>query len=462
MAAARNLIPGARYPVRAGEFEGQLIEIVSNVTEPDDSPLRRRIPVRIVRNDVAEEQVYILPRLIHDGNLTPAKMMAQAQAAIATTAPGVAPVVVPLPTTNNPQENTIVSAPTAVLPPLPTASAPAPAAVVHTEVTVAPTLVANDPITDIMDPRLDPYRPDPTVVDRYISRTFPGGKLDTEVLLGYWKTRQNVLFVGDTQAGKSMFIQVLAVLVARLEGYEKPLPIFTLSGSSGVTDFDMFGQITSYADPTTHAERLVQLDGVVEIAATVGGILELDEVAMLPERVTSSLHPLCDDRRQFVNRGKAVAVEGTNGFMPKITKASPNLWILGAYNDGYRGSGALQEAFLNRFKHIQWGYEDVIEKQLIKSPVIRRMGITLRAAYETKAISTPVGTKALEGFTATFFEHGPDYALWEFLGMFPGKDRARAHSILEQNTLVKYLQDEWENRNEDAPDLTGAATDPFD
>ena len=138
MAAARNLIPGARYPVRAGEFEGQLIEIVSNVTEPDDSPLRRRIPVRIVRNDVAEEQVYILPRLIHDGNLTPAKMMAQAQAAIATTAPGVAPVVVPLPTTNNPQENTTVSTPTAVLPPLPTASAPAPAAVVHTEVTVAP------------------------------------------------------------------------------------------------------------------------------------------------------------------------------------------------------------------------------------------------------------------------------------------------------------------------------------
>jgi len=78
MAAAATLIPGARYPVRAGEFEGQLIEIVSNVTEPDDSPLRRRIPVRIVRNGVAEEQVYILPRLIHDGNLTPKRMAEQA------------------------------------------------------------------------------------------------------------------------------------------------------------------------------------------------------------------------------------------------------------------------------------------------------------------------------------------------------------------------------------------------
>lgn len=462
MAAAATLIPGARYPVRAGEFEGQLVEIVSNVTEPDDSPLRRRIPVRIVRNGVAEEQVYILPRLIHDGNLTPKKMAEQAAAAMANAAPGQAPVIVPIPT--NHQENHTVPTATAapastsapVLPPLP----PLPT-VVHTEVTVAPTLVANNPITDIMDPRLDAYRPDRSVVERYIHRTFPGGKLDSDVLLGYWKKRQNVLFVGDTQAGKSMFIQVLACLVADLEGYPKPLPIFTLSGSSGVTDFDMFGQITSYADPTTHAERLVQLDGVVEIAATVGGILELDEVAMLPERVTSSLHPLCDDRRQFVNRGKAVQVEG-DGFMPKITKASPNLWILGAYNDGYRGSGQLQEAFLNRFKHIQWGYEEAIEKQLVASPVIRRMGVTLRAAYETKAISTPIGTKALEGFTATFFEHGPEYALWEFLGMFPGKDRARAEAILEQNTLVKYLADEWEQRNEDAPDLTGVAADPFD
>lgn len=462
MAAAATLIPGARYPVRAGEFEGQLIEIVSNVTEPDDSPLRRRIPVRIVRNGVAEEQVYILPRLIHDGNLTPKRMAEQAAAAMAATAPGQAPVIVPIPT--NQQENPTVptAAPAPVLPPLPTAVTPPVPTVVHTEVTVAPALIVNDPITDMMDPRLDAYRPDPSVVDRYIARTFPGGKLDSEVLLGYWKSRQNVLFVGDTQAGKSMFIQVLAVLVAREEGFPKPLPIFTLSGSSGVTDFDMFGQITSYADPVSHAERLVQLDGVVEIAATVGGILELDEVAMLPERVTSSLHPLCDDRRMFVNRGKAVPVEGSTGLMPKITKASPNLWILGAYNDGYRGSGQLQEAFLNRFKHIQWGYEEAIEKQLIASPVIRRMGVTLRMAYETRAISTPVGTKALEGFTAAFFQHGPEYALWEFLGMFPGKDRARAESILEQNTLVKYLADEWEQRNEDAPDLSGAAADPFD
>lgn len=462
MAAAATLIPGARYPVRAGEFEGQLIEIVSNVTEPDDSPLRRRIPVRIVRNGVAEEQVYILPRLIHDGNLTPKRMAEQAAAAMAATAPGQAPVIVPIPTNQQESPTVPTAAPAPVLPPLPTAVTPPVPTVVHTEVTVAPALIVNDPITDMMDPRLDAYRPDPSVVDRYIARTFPGGKLDSEVLLGYWKSRQNVLFVGDTQAGKSMFIQVLAVLVARGEGFPKPLPIFTLSGSSGVTDFDMFGQITSYADPVSHAERLVQLDGVVEIAATVGGILELDEVAMLPERVTSSLHPLCDDRRMFVNRGKAVPVEGSTGFMPKITKASPNLWILGAYNDGYRGSGQLQEAFLNRFKHIQWGYEEAIEKQLIASPVIRRMGVTLRMAYETRAISTPVGTKALEGFTAAFFQHGPEYALWEFLGMFPGKDRARAESILEQNTLVKYLADEWEQRNEDAPDLSGAAADPFD
>ena len=166
----------------------------------------------------------------------------------------------------------------------------------------------------------------------------------------------------------------------------------------------MFGQITSYADPTTHAERLVQLDGVVEIAATVGGILSWTRWPC--SRACHLLAPPAlrrppPVRQPWQGRGR----RGHQRLHAEDHQGVAEPLILGAYNDGYRAPAPLQEAF-STASGTSSGAEEAIEKQLIKSPVIRRMGITLRAAYETKAISTPVGTKALEGFTATFFEHG--------------------------------------------------------
>lgn len=317
------------------------------------------------------------------------------------------------------------------------------------------TIIDHNPITDMMDPRLDAWRPDPEIVGEYVSRTFPGGYTDIEIGLEYWKVRQNLLLVGDTQAGKSMFFRVLAVLAAKDAGHPKPLPIFTLSGSNGVTDYDLHGQTTAWLDPETGEEKLVHLPGVPDIAARVGGILELDEVAMLPERVTSSLHPLCDDRRQFVNRGRAVKVEN-DGFMPDIVKASEDLWVVGSYNDGYRGSGHLQEAFTNRFVHLPWGYDDAVEEKLISSPTIRVLGKALRASTEARRLTTPCGTKALMVFEDTFRRHGAEFAIWSFLGMFPSKDRSVAQVILADRDFKALLDDEFTQlSSDDLSDLLG-------
>jgi hypothetical protein len=221
----------------------------------------------------------------------------------------------------------------------------------------------------------------------------------------------------------------------------------------------MFGQITSYADPVSHAERLVQLDGVVEIAATVGGILELDEVAMLPERVTSSLHPLCDDRRMFVNRGKAVPVEGSTGFMPKITKASPNLWILGAYNDGYRGSGQLQEAFLNRFSmSIEFPYDREVEQELLYSGRLIDVAFQLRKSYADREITTPVSTSMLMDFEAFALHEdlGFAFAVENFLMKFDPSERQAVTNVLSSNAqaIMADLIDEEEEEEEEPTGIT--------
>lgn len=394
MATAANLIIGNDYPVKAGDLAGQSVTIIDNIPVPDGQENQRKVLVRF-QDDT---EGYILPRLLDDGTVTPGEAQR-------------------------------LGGP---------ASAPTPHTANETKVVTEDSV----PISDPMDPRLDSFRPDPKIVRQYMSRTLPGGRKDTEVLLSYWRDRKNLFLVGDTQSGKTMLVQVIAVLAAKEAGLPKPYPVFTLSGSNGVTDFDLFGQPTAYTDPGTGVERLVWLPGLVDIACRVGGFLYLDEANMMEDRVVSSLNPVCDDRRFFVNRQKAVKVPG-DGFMPEIVPASENLWIIGTYNDGYKGAGALQEAFSNRFIHLPWDYDEAVEKKLIKSVTIREIvADALRTARQSGTIHTPVGTRALQELEHAAFTHGVEYALWAFSGMFPGRDRERVEVILRDRSVESSLQAE--------------------
>lgn len=308
--------------------------------------------------------------------------------------------------------------------------------------TVTPiSLQHEDHIIDLDDPRLDPYRPDVSIVAAYVSRKVPNGMTDIEFLLDFHERRQNVLLVGDTQAGKTMLVNVLAVKAAIAMGKTKPLPIFTLSGSSGVSDFDLFGQTTAWTDEFG-VERLVWLPGVVDLACRIGGLLYLDEINMMSERVTSSLHSVCDYRRMFVNRQRAVKVPG-DGFVPDVVKANEDLWIVGTLNPaGYRGAGALNEAFSNRFAWIPWGYDDEVEARLIPSNTVRLLGKSLRLSRAERAISTPVGTAALQRLCDDLQRFGVDVALWSFYAMFQANEQAKVQAIVTDHTYDVMLKDE--------------------
>ena len=399
MATARNLNINQNYPVKAGPMKGQTVTVVDNTPVPDGQENQRKILVRGA-NESDEGGFYILPRLLDDGTVTPSE-------AAKVPAPHMDPVAVPITST-------------------------VPEALIED----------NNPITDAMDDRLDMFRPDPKVVKEYVSRKLPGKLKDIDVLLRKWRNRENVLLVGDTQSGKTMVIRVIAVLAAEEMGLPKPFPIFTLSGSNGVTDFDLFGQPSVYTDPSNGAEHVIFLPGVVDLAARTGGFLELDETNMFDDRTVSALNSLTDDRRSFVNRQKAVKVPG-DGYMPEIVKAHENFWCVGSYNDGYRGAGQLQEAFANRFAHLPWDYDEEVEKKLIKSEVIRNtVASSLRNARENNQIGTPVGVRALQQLEKDALEVGVEFALWAFLGMFPGRDRERVGVILTDRSVETLLTEE--------------------
>ena len=413
MALAASLIPGFKYRVLKGPFADEIVTIVDNTPflDGDTEGRQRKITILTPLGDTD----YILPRLLND---RPEDVAVADAPVFSTPAVQTAPVLEMLTPAGG---NTAAVAASLVL----------------------------SPITDPMDPRLDHLRPSRAKVKRYINRVMADGGTDIEMLLkfasdAYRSKNQgrpaNVMLKGDTQSGKTFLVEALAVAWADEMGLPKPMPIFTLSGSSGITDYDLFGQTTSYTDPATGREQLVWLPGLVDLGSQVGGILYLDEINAFGERVTSSLHPLADHRHTFVNRNKPVWKNGQ--FMPDTVTASMDLWIIGTYNEGYRGMGEMNEAFINRFRHIRWDYDKEIEGKLINSPAIRLLGEALRTARAANQIRTPVGTSALQHIEEDLHTFGIAMAMQIFTGMFKANEVAVVESIIEDRSVFVMLQEE--------------------
>ena len=339
----------------------------------------------------------------------------------------------------------------------------------------ATTVVGNVIISDMRiesldDPALDDFRPNINPAN-YVSRTLAGGKTDLEVMEAYFNRRDendgypvSVALVGDTQSGKTYLIQVQAFRIAKLLGLQKPLPLFLLAGSSAITDHDLFGQYRPII--VNGQERLVWMEGIVALAARLGGILYLDEVNAMSGSVTAAIHPLLDNRHQFVNIRKPVwkgtveidpitGVETHHGaYRPETVVANKNLWIMASWNPGYAGMAKTNEAFANRFKLLEWGYDEEVEKKLIKSPAVRLLGQALRNARAQRSITTPVGTRALQLLEGDLVHLGVDYSLWAFMGQFvSSQEKIVVNEIIKDRGIAIMMKDEFE------PDVPAPAVD---
>lgn len=437
MALAASLLPGFQYEITGGPLEGEIVTIVDNTPFPDGDPGGRQR--KITALDPMGGEFYILPRLLSN---SPVSMQGAAPAAVAPVIPA-NPALAAQVNLANPMVATTPAEIASVL-----AGTPG---------------IVQTPITDPMDSRLDHLRPSRSKVKRYLSREMSNGQTDIDFLLTFTNDDYraendgrpaNVMLKGDTQSGKTILVEVLAVKWAEAMGLPKPMPIFTLSGSSGVTDFDLFGQTTSFTHPETGVESLVWLPGMADLAAQCGGILYLDEVNAMGERVTSSLHPLCDSRHMFINRNKAVLRGGQ--IMPDIVSAHMDLWIVGTYNEGYRGMAEMNEAFINRFRHIRWGYDQGVELKLIKSAAVRLLGDALRTSRAKNAIRTPIGTAALQKVERDIDAFGPVLGLDVLIGMFKTNEQEIVSSIIEDRSIIVLLNEEQRQRRIEDRDRSGS------
>lgn len=392
-----HLIQGQQVRITAGRWEGCRATIVDPQTLPDGQPHARCCTVEVlgVNPDGTGVIDYVLPRymerILHDIEVT-------------TAAPAV------------------------------------PAAALVVEQTSTST------ITDPMDDLLDQYRPHRSVLDRYISRSI-GGMRDIDLFLRKRQMRDAdgyitpMGLVGETQAGKTMFVRALAVAAAIEEGLPKPLPVFEVLGSSGVSTYDLFGMPAPSPDGR---DLLVWMEGIVPMAAACGGLLYLDEVFSIASSQITALHGLLDERRSFNNTQRAVP-NGRGGFAPEVVKAHKDLWVIATVNPvGYKGVQSAPEAFVNRFDWMIWDYDQAVEERLVPSATIRLLGEALRTARSTsRVISTPVGTSALQRLNLNVATFGATVGLEMFMGLFGLNEREKVRAIIEDRNILDVLNAEY-------------------
>lgn len=252
------------------------------------------------------------------------------------------------------------------------------------------------------------YIPDPALGKKYRHRKIAGvGDFD---LLDYaMRTRQNVLLMGDTGAGKTM--------VGAAYASERAIPYYSLPCDVSIDPSALFGRMY----PTDTEGKFEWVDGPVTELVRSGGVLNISEINFMPPKIAASLYPLLDGRRY-------VPLLGHKG---EVVHAHDDLLIIADMNPNYRGTVELNAAFKNRFPlKVVWNYDDGVEKSLVKGATIRSCAKQLRDGGEVR---TPISTNLLIEFETMVQDDSLTYefAVLNFLNAFTGNEREAVKNVLD-------------------------------
>lgn len=243
--------------------------------------------------------------------------------------------------------------------------------------------------------------PDKKYAESYIHRHIDG-VMDWDILDRALADNVNVLIEGEAGSGKTICVQSYAS--ARNMRY------FNVSNNNSTEPSELFGQWI----PTPEGKYKWQ-DGAVTQLVRNGGVLLLNEVRFLPERISTVLFSLLDYRRE-------IQLMGNGG---EVVKAHPDLLIVADMNDlKYRGGRELNQAFADRFGiKLEFPYDKGIEKKLIKHDSVLTLADQLRQQYEKEELSNPISTRGLVDFVANANRFGLDFAITSFVNGFNKDER---------------------------------------
>jgi DNA polymerase III delta prime subunit len=280
--------------------------------------------------------------------------------------------------------------------------------------------------------------------DTYISRKI-AKVADMDMFDYARKNKINVLIEGPTGAGKTSAALAYAA--------REKMPFYATPSSIGLEPSQLFGRYIPTDD-----RHFVWQDGPVTHLVRYGGLLLINEINFIPERVSTVLFSLLDKRR-------VIQLLDHKG---EVITAHDDLMIVADMNPEYRGTRPLNAALRNRFGIQQfWDYDPAIEKRLLPYPAVIEMAKKLRVSEE---INTPVSTNMLSEFVEQAISSlGYDFAVNGFVSRFANDERAVVSQTLDLFTTKlrqeilkvvpkRQLQDDAEEWDSDQYDLTVVGT----
>lgn len=246
-------------------------------------------------------------------------------------------------------------------------------------------------------------------VSGYVTRTFADGVGELAIYDYAIAKKKNVSLEGEAGTGKTTSLKHYA--------FSRGLPFYSFSASVGAEYSQLFGKIIIGDDgkPTWQ-------DGAITQLWKTGGVLVIDEANFLPQKIASSLHNALDDNRVLTlldHKGQVIT-------------ANPNLLVAISYNNGYRGTNKINEAFLDRFTFkLHFEYDSKIESKFIKSKSLLELFSAMRADALSGLYETPLSTRLLKNFEEVAFELGYNFAVQNLLNNFNEEERGSVSLLFE-------------------------------
>lgn len=265
----------------------------------------------------------------------------------------------------------------------------------------------------------------------YISRKVSGKLSEFEVFQYARDSKTNVLIEGPTGPGKTSAVMAYAAKNKR--------PFYAVPSNVGIEPSQLFGKFI----PSKTGSGFEWVDGPVTKIVREGGVLLINEVNFIPERVATVLFGLLDKRRQIVLLDHEA----------EVITAHDDLLVIADMNPDYEGTRPLNKAFRNRFGvQLWWDYDENVEKKLVKSKSLLAMVQSIRAEAAKGTYDTPVSTNMMMEFEKIAVNFDYDFAVLNFLNHFNPDEKGAVDQVLKTwsaNIESELIVDEEEEVEED-------------